>query len=48
MRPAGLPAAQQLTVGTDAVVAATVRLLGRLAPDHDHDHGSSGLSWERY
>ena len=46
LRPAGLPAAQQLTVGAEAVVPATVRLLGRLAPDHDH--GSSSLSWERY
>jgi len=45
-RPAGLPAAQQITVGAGAVATATVRLLGRLAPDHDH--GSSSLSWERY
>jgi plastocyanin len=46
VRPAGLPAAQPLQVGASVVVSATVRLTGRLAPDHDH--GSSSLSWERY
>ena len=46
VRPAGLPAAQPLTVGAEAVATASVQILGKLAPDHDH--GSSSLSWERY
>lgn len=46
-RPMGLPAAQRVTV-TDAVAKVDARITGRLAPEQDHKHGTTSLSWDRY
>jgi len=46
-RPMGLPAAQRVTV-TDGVAKLDARITGRLAPELDHKHGSTSLSWDRY
>jgi hypothetical protein len=46
VRPAALPPAQRLSVGSNSVATAEVRITGRLAPDHEH--GASSLSWDRY
>jgi plastocyanin len=46
VRPAGLPASLQVTVGEQGTSAAEIRINGRLAPAHEH--GSSSLTWERY
>jgi plastocyanin len=45
VRPAQLPAAQQVDVAADTA-AVDVRISGRLAPPHAH--GASSLTWERY
>jgi plastocyanin len=45
VRPAELPASQDVTVGSGAA-AAEFRITGRLAPAHQH--GSSSLTWDRY
>lgn len=45
VRPAELPAAQHVAVGSSDV-AAEFRITGRLAPAHQH--GSSSLTWDRY
>jgi plastocyanin len=46
-RPMGLPAAQHVTV-TEGVTKLDTRITGRLAPEQDHKHGSTSLSWDRY
>lgn len=46
-RPMGLPAPQRVTV-TDGVTKVDTRITGRLAPEQDHKHGSTSLSWDRY
>jgi plastocyanin len=46
-RPMGLPVAQRVTV-TDGVAKLDARITGRLAPERDHKHGSTSLSWDRY
>jgi plastocyanin len=46
-RPMGLPAAQRVTVA-DGVAKLDTRITGRLAPEQDHKHGSTSLSWDRY
>ena len=45
VRPAELPAAQQVAVASDAA-KTQVRITGRLAPAHAH--GVSSLTWDRY
>jgi hypothetical protein len=46
-RPMGLPAAQRVTVA-DGVAKLDTHITGRLAPEQDHKHGSTSLSWDRY
>ena len=46
-RPMGLPAGQRVTV-PDGVAKVDARITGRLAPEQDHKHGSTSLSWDRY
>jgi plastocyanin len=45
VRPADLPAAQHVSVASDAATAK-IRISGRLAPAHAH--GASSLTWDRY
>ena len=45
VRPAELPAAQQVAVANDAA-KTQVRITGRMAPPHAH--GVSSLTWDRY
>ena len=45
VRPAELPAAQQVAVANDAA-KTQVRITGRMAPPHVH--GVSSLTWDRY
>jgi plastocyanin len=47
-RPSGLPSPESLTVAAAGATRMTLRVSGRLAPDHDHAHRVSGLSWDRY
>ena len=44
-RPTALPPTQQLEV-TEGIVAAEIRITGRLSPAHEHT--VSSLTWERY
>ena len=46
LRPGDLPPEQPVAVGKDGDVTLTVKLTGKLLPDHDLM--TSSLSWERY
>ena len=45
-RPSSLPAGSRVAVASAGKMAVTFRLQGKLLPAHDH--GETGLSWERY
>jgi plastocyanin len=46
LRESTLPAPQPLAVASGTLLPLTVRLTGRLSPEHSH--GNSSLSWDRY
>jgi plastocyanin len=46
LRENALPAPQPLTVASGVASPVTVKLTGRLSPEHEH--GKSSLSWDRY
>ncbi len=45
-RPNALPAAAEVALQAESPSSVVFRLVGKLAPDHDHNAAS--LSWERY
>jgi len=49
LRPGDMPAAKRIAVSADGAATLTLKLEGKLLPDHDRDlRTSSTLSWERY